>query len=287
MTAPQPGWYPNPDGSADLRYWDGQSWTDNRRAAPGGAVPGEQAEQSVTFPPVAPPAVPSAAPPAATDPVTPVNETIQFTEPPPGEPEQHETMQFPPAPPEPELSATDTMVFPDPASQPSAPPPPPPVAPPPPPAAAPPPPPSSPGSAGLPPGPPVQGSIDPTGYGVDVPAGFTPPITPAPTYYPAAATQPVVTGSNSGVAIAALVLGIVAALLSVLCGALFFLAVPAGIVAAVLGFVGLNQANKLNPPGPKAMAISGIVLGIAALVISAGWFVLLVAAGSASSSSGF
>jgi hypothetical protein len=26
-----PGWYPNPDGSDDLRYWDGHGWTPHRR----------------------------------------------------------------------------------------------------------------------------------------------------------------------------------------------------------------------------------------------------------------
>lgn len=27
MSAPTPGWYPNPDGSDSMRYWDGQQWT--------------------------------------------------------------------------------------------------------------------------------------------------------------------------------------------------------------------------------------------------------------------
>jgi hypothetical protein len=30
--APQPGWYPDPDGKTRLRYWDGLDWTDIRRA---------------------------------------------------------------------------------------------------------------------------------------------------------------------------------------------------------------------------------------------------------------
>jgi Protein of unknown function (DUF2510) len=29
-----PGWYPNPDGSDDERYWDGHAWTTQRHAAP-------------------------------------------------------------------------------------------------------------------------------------------------------------------------------------------------------------------------------------------------------------
>jgi hypothetical protein len=33
MATPQPlpGWYPNPDGSDDERYWDGHGWTKDRR----------------------------------------------------------------------------------------------------------------------------------------------------------------------------------------------------------------------------------------------------------------
>jgi Domain of unknown function (DUF4352)/Protein of unknown function (DUF2510) len=33
------GWYPDPDGSAGRRYFDGQSWTDHRAAAAGEAPP--------------------------------------------------------------------------------------------------------------------------------------------------------------------------------------------------------------------------------------------------------
>jgi Protein of unknown function (DUF2510) len=27
LTAPQPGWYPDPSGASGQRYWDGQQWT--------------------------------------------------------------------------------------------------------------------------------------------------------------------------------------------------------------------------------------------------------------------
>lgn len=280
MTAPQPGWYPNPDGSADLRYWDGQSWTEHLREAPSGVF---AAEQSVSFPPVAP------------QQDTPVNETIQFTDSPPGEPgDPHETIQFPPAPPEPELSSTDTMVFPDPASDPAAPDvpiPPPPVVPPEPAAVAPPvapPPPAAPPPPVAPPPPAPPYPADGYGQtGTDVPAGFPAVPAPAPSYYPAAATEPVMSSSSNGVSVAALVLGIIGAALSLICGLVFFLSVPLGIVAAILGFVGMNQANKQDPPGPKGMAVAGLVLGIIAVVVSVGWFLLFLVGGAASSTSGF
>ena len=31
MQAPVPGWYPDPDGDWELRFWDGQAWTENVR----------------------------------------------------------------------------------------------------------------------------------------------------------------------------------------------------------------------------------------------------------------
>jgi len=32
--APRPGWYPDPQGRDNLRYWDGLDWTEARRAPP-------------------------------------------------------------------------------------------------------------------------------------------------------------------------------------------------------------------------------------------------------------
>lgn len=34
MSAPTPGWYPNPDGTGSQRYWDGQQWTDVQPVTP-------------------------------------------------------------------------------------------------------------------------------------------------------------------------------------------------------------------------------------------------------------
>lgn len=38
--APPPGWYPDPQGSARLRYWEGTDWTDRFRARPPSVAPG-------------------------------------------------------------------------------------------------------------------------------------------------------------------------------------------------------------------------------------------------------
>jgi uncharacterized membrane protein HdeD (DUF308 family) len=63
MTSPQPqaDWYPNPDGSGDERYWDGQRWTKDRRPKPEPAP--SSAAAGSPDPAPAPPA--SAPPPSA------------------------------------------------------------------------------------------------------------------------------------------------------------------------------------------------------------------------------
>lgn len=40
---PASGWYPDPSGSAGLRWWDGERWTDDTHALPGEAVAPEGA----------------------------------------------------------------------------------------------------------------------------------------------------------------------------------------------------------------------------------------------------
>ena len=66
---------------------------------------------------------------------------------------------------------------------------------------------------------------------------------------------------GKGLGIAAMVIGIVAIILSI-----FTIGVTLGVIGAVLGVVGFMQAKKANVK--NAMAIVGIVLGIAAIGIS-------------------
>ena len=89
------------------------------------------------------------------------------------------------------------------------------------------------------------------GYGA--PGGYPPPGGYGGGYPPPVAKQ------SNGVAIAALVCGI---LTIVTC--LF----PLGLVAAILGFVGLSKAKNLNGSG-RGMAIGGIVTGIIGLISGA------------------
>lgn len=65
---PAPGWYPDPSGEAELRYWDGGQWTDDTRSADGatdaaaGAAPEAAPATSFTETSVIPeaPAAPAA-----------------------------------------------------------------------------------------------------------------------------------------------------------------------------------------------------------------------------------
>lgn len=85
-------------------------------------------------------------------------------------------------------------------------------------------------------------------------AGDPMPMAPAqPVYAPAVAAGYVVQpGRQQGMAVAALVCGVIALLIP-----------PAGIAAIILGVIALSQADR-DPMryGGKGMAIAGIVLGI-------------------------
>lgn len=70
---------------------------------------------------------------------------------------------------------------------------------------------------------------------------------------------------SNGVAVAALVLGI----LSLLGLVLVFPGFIFGLVALILGIVGLNKAKSIAGPGSrKGMSIAGIVMGVIAMVLS-------------------
>ena len=71
---------------------------------------------------------------------------------------------------------------------------------------------------------------------------------------------------NNGLALAALILGILAipAIFTVFGGIIL------GIIAIILGIVGIRKANSIVGPGArKGMAVTGLVLGLIAAIVSA------------------
>jgi hypothetical protein len=87
--------------------------------------------------------------------------------------------------------------------------------------------------------------------------------------------QPAATGTN-GIAIAAMIIGIIALLISWIP----ILGVLAGVLALVLGFVGRSKARKFPAVGGNGAAITGIVTGILATLISIAVTIALFAFGS-------
>jgi hypothetical protein len=80
MTSGQPGWYPDPSGQNDLRWWNGTRWTDDTRAhpeaptAPVPIVPASAApplDPPTSTTPAAPPSTPPTAPPSSAPPAQP------------------------------------------------------------------------------------------------------------------------------------------------------------------------------------------------------------------------
>lgn len=120
--------------------------------------------------------------------------------------------------------------------------------------------------------PPQYGNQPDYGYGSQQPpppgyGGGTPPGSPGyPGSYEASPRE-----LPKGLAIAALVLGIVALLSSwTAVGGVIF-----GIVAIVLGIIGMRKANRYEAGG-KSMAVTGLVLGILSLLIGAVVAVIVV-----------
>lgn len=85
-----------------------------------------------------------------------------------------------------------------------------------------------------------------------------------------------VNGNKKGMAIAAMVLGI----LSIVLCCLWYIAIPAGLIAVILG------ALSMKDPSSKAFAITGIITGIIGLVIGILWIVFIGALVAAASASG-
>jgi hypothetical protein len=85
-----------------------------------------------------------------------------------------------------------------------------------------------------------------------------PPAAPAPP------PQPVAVPGN-GLAVAALVLGIVGAVFGLI-PLTFIIALICGILATVFGWVGLQRTKKVGAPH-KGMAIAGFVLGLVAIAL--------------------
>jgi len=104
----------------------------------------------------------------------------------------------------------------------------------------------------------------------------TPP--PGPQFGPQnqAASYAPASSDNNGVATTAMVLGIIALVTFWLCG----LGALLGILAAVLGFVGLSKSKKSAESKGRGQAIAGIVTGLLALIVTVGLFMVFFAFGT-------
>jgi hypothetical protein len=156
------------------------------------------------------------------------------------------------------------------------PPPPPPsgggMTPPPPPSGggmAPPPPPGGGGMAPPPPPPPGGGGMAPPPPPPPMGSGYVPPP-PAGGYAPMSAGY--AAPRNDGLAVAALIVGILSLICSFLC-----LGVVLGPTAAIMGFISRQRiATSGGALGGGTMALIGLVLGVIGFVASVGWFFLFI-----------
>ena len=90
---------------------------------------------------------------------------------------------------------------------------------------------------------------------------YAQPLPPQP--YGDYATPPAPTGNN-GLSLASMITGIVSVVLACCC---WFLGLPAGIAAIVLGFIGLKQTRERGQAG-RGMAIAGIATGAAGVLLA-------------------
>lgn len=166
---------------------------------------------------------------------------------------------LPPPPPPP--SGGEEKPAPQPQPQQPPPPPPPPAAG----GYGPPPPPPAPGGPGY--GPPPPPPPPPGGYIPPPPGGYV----PAPGYAAGYAAQ-----RTDGLAVAALVIGIISLVCSLGC-----LGIVLGPTAAIMGFISRQRiATSGGAIGGGALATIGLILGIVGFVASVGWFFFIIVSGS-------
>src|SRR5450759_1972331 len=131
----------------------------------------------------------------------------------------------------------------------------------------PPPPPSGGGMA--PPPPPGGGGMAPPPPPPPMGSGYVPPP-PAGGYAPMSAGY--AAPRNDGLAVAALIVGILSLICSFLC-----LGVVLGPTAAIMGFISRQRiATSGGALGGGTMALIGLVLGVIGFVASVGWFFLFI-----------
>jgi hypothetical protein len=129
-------------------------------------------------------------------------------------------------------------------------------------------------NGGTPPPPPPPGGSPPPpysgpGWGTSGPGG-------PPAADPVGAGR---TAPTNGVALAAIILGIASLALAVVGFVVLplFLAVPGAIAAIVLGVIGRRRARDGAPRG--GLALTGLVTGVAGLVVAGIWIGVLVVVG--------
>lgn len=127
--------------------------------------------------------------------------------------------------------------------------------------------------AGSPP-PPSSPPPPPGGYGAPPVGGYGGPPQAYGTsgFSPSGGTMHSQGSDSNGMAIASLVLGIIGLVTFWACG---FGAIP-GLVAVVLGILGLQAANKLPGQPQRGLAIAGIVTGGLAVLVGVGFFLVMV-----------
>ena len=133
----------------------------------------------------------------------------------------------------------------------------------------PPPPPPPPGGGGMAPPPSGGGGMAPPPPPPPMGSGYVPPP-PAGGYAPMSAGY--AAPRNDGLAVAALIVGILSLVCSFLC-----LGVVLGPTAAIMGFISRQRiATSGGALGGGTMALIGLVLGVIGFVASVGWFFLFI-----------